>query len=301
MKVDFLGLEAFLSVADLGGFRRAGAHLNLSQTAVSHRLRKLEESIGVQLFTRTTRQVTLTRAGSDLLPYARSLLGDFEHQLEVVREKYRDVHDGLAFACTPSIAMHVLQPVFLEFFARNPEAKVRIFDRSTGEVGETVASGLAEFGIAIIAANRWDLATEALLSDDFLLVCRKDHPLAGKKVVTGADLEKQRLIRFTPRTANRIITDEALGTRAERLNWVYEVMHTLTAFMLVRAGTGLAIAPRLALAGLDEAGLCAIPLIRPKITRTVGLLSLRGVPTSPLAQDFQQIFRTHVASMQARS
>ena len=55
MRIDFLGVEAFLSIAERGSFQRAATHLNLTQTALSHRLRKLEDDLGVKLFTRTTR------------------------------------------------------------------------------------------------------------------------------------------------------------------------------------------------------------------------------------------------------
>ncbi|HEY5278808.1 MAG TPA: LysR family transcriptional regulator [Pseudolabrys sp.] len=63
MRIDFLGLEAFLSIAERGSFQRAAAHLNLSQTAISHRMRKLEDELRLTLLARTTREVTLTRAG----------------------------------------------------------------------------------------------------------------------------------------------------------------------------------------------------------------------------------------------
>ena len=46
MRIDFLGLQAFLSIADRGSFQKAASHLNLSQTAISHRMRKLEDEIG---------------------------------------------------------------------------------------------------------------------------------------------------------------------------------------------------------------------------------------------------------------
>ena len=71
MRIDFLGLEAFLSIAERGSFQRAAAHLNLSQAAISHRTCKLEEELGLKLFARTTREVTLTRAGIDFLPNVR--------------------------------------------------------------------------------------------------------------------------------------------------------------------------------------------------------------------------------------
>src|SRR5215217_7605187 len=68
MRIDFLGLHAFVAIAERGSFQHAAAHLNLSQTALSHRVRKLEEDLGVKLLSRTTREVSLTRAGLNLLP-----------------------------------------------------------------------------------------------------------------------------------------------------------------------------------------------------------------------------------------
>ena len=55
MRIDFPGLEAFVAIAERGSFNRAAVHLNLSQTALSHRMRKLEDDLGVRLLMRTTR------------------------------------------------------------------------------------------------------------------------------------------------------------------------------------------------------------------------------------------------------
>ena len=76
MRVDFLGLEAFFCIADRGSFHAAAAHLNLSQTALSHRMKKLENDLGVKLLARTTRQVSLTPAGAELLPVAQRVMAD---------------------------------------------------------------------------------------------------------------------------------------------------------------------------------------------------------------------------------
>ena len=69
-RIDYIGLEAFIAIAQLGTFARAADHLNLSQTALSHRIRKLEADIGMRLLLRTTREVSLTEAGQELLPVA---------------------------------------------------------------------------------------------------------------------------------------------------------------------------------------------------------------------------------------
>jgi DNA-binding transcriptional LysR family regulator len=76
MRLDFLGLEAFLAVAERGSFHRAAAHLSITRTALSHRIRKFEEELREKLFIRTTRSVALTPAGLALLPRTRQLLGE---------------------------------------------------------------------------------------------------------------------------------------------------------------------------------------------------------------------------------
>ncbi|MFZ4532668.1 MAG: LysR family transcriptional regulator, partial [Alsobacter sp.] len=96
MRVDFLGLEAFLSIADRGSFHRAAAHLNLSQTALSHRMKKLEDDLGIKLLARSTRQVSLTPAGQDLLPKARHIIEEISESFASLRAQGKARQETLA-------------------------------------------------------------------------------------------------------------------------------------------------------------------------------------------------------------
>ena len=143
------------------------------------------------------------------------------------------------------------------------------------EIGDMVAAGFAEFGITLLGADRWNHVASQLIKDEFLCVCSADPALAGKKVVRWRDLEGVPLVRFTTPTVNRIVMDETLGKQSERMRWVYEVQHAMTALMLVQAGLAVAAVPRIAAQDLP-AGLKAIKLTGPKITRTVGIVRRRG-------------------------
>src|SRR5829696_6807908 len=85
MRIDFLGLHAFVAIAERGSFQLAAAHLNLSQMALSHRIRKLEEDLGVKLLSRTTREVSLTQAGLNLLPKVKNTIETLSVTLEELR------------------------------------------------------------------------------------------------------------------------------------------------------------------------------------------------------------------------
>jgi DNA-binding transcriptional LysR family regulator len=296
MKIDIRGLEAFIWIAELGTFRRAATHLNISQTAVSHRVSKFEESLGLQLFTRTTRQVILTKAGTEMLPVGRALFADFDRQVQLIKARHVEHAEELLLACVPTVAVHLLPSVFAEFKQRRPLARVQVFDKTAKEIGDMVAAGVAEFGVTLLGADRWNLAAYPLMKDEFLCVCPADHPLAAKATIRWRDLEKTPLVRFTMPNVNRILMDKALEKQSDRLHWVYEVQHTMTALMLVQGGLALAAVPRLAAQNLP-AGLKAVKLSGPKITRTIGIVRRRGEATSDLAGVFQAALKTHAATL----
>src|SRR5215467_9974832 len=118
MRIDFLGLQAFLSIAERGSFQKAAAHLNLSQTAISHRMRKLEDDLGIKLFARTTREVTLTRAGIDFLPKAKKAIGELELSFDELKQQVAKRRDRLDIACLPTFAVHYLPPILRTFNER---------------------------------------------------------------------------------------------------------------------------------------------------------------------------------------
>jgi DNA-binding transcriptional LysR family regulator len=102
MHLDFLGLQAFLSIAERGSFRSAALHLNLSQTAVSHRIRKLEDELGIKLLARTTRDISLTRAGIELLPKAQKAIAELEQSFDDLKQQGARRRERLDIACLPA-------------------------------------------------------------------------------------------------------------------------------------------------------------------------------------------------------
>jgi DNA-binding transcriptional LysR family regulator len=86
-----------------------------------------------------------------------------------------------------------------------------------------------------------------------------------------------------------MIIDDALGSRREGLTWRFEVQHVQTAVALVKAGVALTVIPSRAFDSVDERGLKLVPLRNPSITRQLGIVSRRGSPLSPLADELRKI------------
>ena len=86
MKIDFAGIQAFVSVAELGGFSKAAQELHVTQTALTRRVQKLEAYLGLRLLDRTTRSVALTAVGQEFLPKARAIVGDMNSVVGQLKE-----------------------------------------------------------------------------------------------------------------------------------------------------------------------------------------------------------------------
>jgi DNA-binding transcriptional LysR family regulator len=278
-----------MAIAERGSFQLAAAHLNLSQTALSHRIRKLEEDLGVKLLSRTTREVSLTRAGLELLPKVKGTIESLSVSLDELRLDGRTRQETLSIGCLPSIASGRLPAALARYQERHRDLVVRIYDNSATEISQLVQDGTIEFGITLVAAHRWDFDIEMLLKDPFMLVCPLAHPLAGQPVASWSDLVGEPLIRVSPQTGNRIIIDDALGSRRESLCWRFEVQHIQTAIALTRQGVGCTIIPRLAMASVDERGLRVLSLRNPGVSRQIGIVSKRGTPLSPLADELRRL------------
>ncbi|TAK48979.1 MAG: LysR family transcriptional regulator [Xanthobacteraceae bacterium] len=300
MRVDFLGLQAFVSIADRGSFLKAAAYLNLSQTALSHRMRKLENDLGIKLLSRTTRQVALTPAGLELLPRLRRAMDELTEQCERIREQARRQQERVAIGCLPTLAVCHLPEVLRQFGELHPGVGVKVYDNSVTEIAHLVEAGMVEFGLTITATNVSDLEIKPLVKEAFVLLSPPGHRFARMKSIDWSQLAGEPMIRISPQAGNRALIDDALGNRRELLNWHYEVQHIQSAISLVQAGVGLTIMPRLA-ADLPGAEQLAVTGLRnPGITRTLGVISRRGLPLSPAAETLLGLIRVRLGAARRR-
>lgn len=282
MQIDFLGMQAFLSIVEHGGFQQAAAHLNLSQTAISHRIRKLEGYLGARLLTRTTRQVTLTDAGRALLPGVRNAVRELESSYDALRRHTAAAPDWLAFGCLPTLAASQLSPVLHKYALAHPNVAVRVFDDTVNEIAEHVESEAAAFGISIVGAPRPGLAVDIFAEEPFLLVCPAGHRLAGLSTVSWRDLTAETLIRISLPAGNAATIDDALNERRADFHWGYEAQHTALALDFVAAGLGVTVVPALSVQSFP--GVVSRPLMDPAIMRRLTVVTRRGQTLAPAAQ-----------------
>lgn len=285
MKTDILGLEAFVAIAEHGGFQKAADVLHITQTALTRRLQNFEETLGVKLVERTTRSVALTNIGRNFLPHGRRLLAELENALNEIRYTGKAERGDVVIACVPTVGVQYLPQIIREYSARYPHNRIKILDHASSAVADAVLRREAEFGINIAGPHHHpDLISTPLLEDRFVLICRFDHPLAKRKSLTWKQLTGFALIFAGEVSANRPLLDTALATGHISLDSHYEVQRSSTAAGLVAAGVAAAVVPRLAVQKGNYPGINTVPLIDPVVSRTLVLTMRRASHLSPAAQ-----------------
>lgn len=304
MKIDILGVQAFVAIADHGSFNKAADVLFVTQTAVTQRLRNLEIFLGVTLLERTTRSIALTRTGQDFLPQARRLLQELSAALTEIRETGKALRGDVSIACIPTAGVRYLPQVIREYSALFPDNRIKILDHASVGVAEAVLRREAEFGINLAGPNHPELSTTPLLEDRFVLVCRDDHALARRKSLTWAQLQPYPLIFAGQASGNRALLDGYLGAENMHggrsaqdgqaglsLQIHYEVQRNSTALGLVDAGIAAAIVPNLAMQKANYPRLRVIRLQDPVISRTLVLVARKAARLSPAAQLLYDMIR----------
>ena len=274
---DFGDLEAFLAVKETGSFHAAAARLNLSQSAITRRIQKLEDALDSELFVRTTRAVKPTLAAKRLHARAEALLQDARETTEAMRD------DSVAFAhqrnaiitvaAIPTVIGHLLLPALKKFRENGNLARIRLLDLAANEVAEAVAEGEADFGLSSIPALDPSTEFEPLFEERIVLALPPDHPLAAKRSLDWEDLQTVDLILPARGTGNRLLIDEAMARARQSTSWQFEVARTSTALEMVAKGFGGALVPESATA---NKAVQSLPFNDQKMTRSIGILKGSG-------------------------
>lgn len=196
--MNFKHLSTFVEVARCGNFSAAAIHLHTVQSAVSRHISALEDSLGVQLLERSTRQVALTAAGAAFLNHATAIL---DHCDEARRDACL-VADGrkglLRIGFMSSACSHFLPLLLRRFAAAEPEVDVRIHEMTAAEQLRGFTDGVIDIGFSRPVESVLDIPIERrhLSNDPIYAVVSDRHPLAKRKSIDLADLVGHDLTLF---------------------------------------------------------------------------------------------------------
>ena len=244
--MDIRQLECFVAVAEELHFRRASEGLGLSQSALSERVSALEHDLGARLFFRTTRQVSLTQAGSEFLQDAKRILSDIDRSVANVRHSAdSDLHHIRVSGVDEAISM-LLPRALLAFRQTDPKVHVQILEISSSEQhSQELITHRTD--VAFVRTPQEDefITSELLHSQPIVVVLADFNPLSSSKSLSTSDIADQPIVGY-PKHA-RPILHEALWSGFRKIgtqpNIVCEIIDKSTLLQFVAHGLGIALVP----------------------------------------------------------
>jgi LysR family carnitine catabolism transcriptional activator len=286
-------LLSFMAVAETRSFRSAAAQIHISQSALSVRVRQLEEELGVPLLHRTTRSVQLTHEGQRLYAVAKRISTDICQVALELKEEAALQRGVVTVAVLPSLASTLLPRAMKAFAEQHPGIDLRLRDVDSKRAPELVRQGDAD--IAVMSRNEQlhDLRFIPLFNDEFLAVVpATGHALSGRSRVRPSELAAYPLL-LNPRGVDLRETLQALLRDAGVVPQpAQELIGSHALVSLVSAGFGVSILPRMALSGLDLSR-CRLLRLQPRAGRAIGIVLPVNRSESPAVAAFRQFLEAH--------
>lgn len=282
-------LRAFLTVAQTLSFAQAGERLHLSQPALSLTIKALEEDLGGQLLSRTTRSVSLTPEGEVLLPLARQLLADWDNTEELLRQRFTLQLGKVSVAAMPSFAGNLLPTALKVFRERYPRVNVAVHDLINEQVLEMVDQRRVELGIGFEPESGNHLTFTPFYTDRFVAVVPLDSPLGLHGEVSWEQLLREDFITLQRPSAVRLLLEHEIQARHGRLAVAFESHQLSTVGRMVASGLGVSAVPSLCIQQMQELGARCVALVEPRIERRIGLMTLADHKLSAAASALRDV------------
>lgn len=284
--MDLRSLACFLAVAEHLHFGRAAAQLHMTQPALSQRIRALEKQLGVDLFKRDRRHVSLTPAGVAFLEPARIAASQADLAKQAALRAARGDLGTLRLGFTVIAFHQVLPPALNDFRARHPDVVVELVELNSPMLEASLAAGEVDLGLLHPPLSTPGLSTRPLPDVRYRLALPSDHPLAAGDRIELSQLADQPFIvgarKIGPSIHGRTIAWFASQAISPRI--VQEAVPVTALLGLVAAGIGMGLVPE-GLAELSRPGV-AFRDVEPEPPRLPLAAVWQSPSLSPTAERF---------------
>lgn len=259
-------LRYLLAVAEHEHFGRAAEACEVSQPTLSVQIRRLEESLGVALFERTSRAVVPTPACDQLIGHVRAAVAEMDAMFTVASSLRDPLAGRIRLGIIPTLAPYLLPLVFAPLRDALPMLEVEPWEDQTAALLKRLHAHELDAAVLATEVIGPDLESRVLFAEPFLAALPPEHPLARRDVVAEADLAQDILVLAD----GHCLRDQALeacgGTGA--LNGTLRATSLSTLLNMVAAGYGTTLIPALAAGAAQDTGIVLRPLAA-RVGRTV--------------------------------
>lgn len=279
-------LKYIIAVAETRHFGHAAERCFVSQPTLSGQIKKVEEQLGVAIFERSNRSVSVTPVGEAILAHARQLMEQAD-AIEQLARAYQDPLAGpLRVGAIPTLSPYLMPLVLMPLKRQYPQIKLVLSEEITDTLLERLRSHQLDAALLATATREPDLSEMPLFDEPFWLALPSRHPLYDKDTITRRDLDKLELLLLAEghclaQQAMQVCRMKERNTQGEMADLRAASLETL--LQLVGAGFGSTLVPALALRGgwTTDSGIIVRPLDLPDAHRRVSLVFRSSFPRRP--------------------
>jgi DNA-binding transcriptional LysR family regulator len=292
--MDFRQLEMFHSVAENLSFTVAGQKLHVAQSAISRKVRLLEEELGERLFKRVNKRVFLTPAGDVMLRYTRRVFQELRNAVLEVSELANMNRGTIRIGGGMTACMYILPPVIDRFQAKYPKVEVQVVTGPAETLLPQIRNAVIDIGVVTLPVNSPDLEVIPFTTEEMVVVAsRRNRTLAKLRSMPASDIEKYPLITFPKVAATRGVLDAYFDRVGIQPRIVMESESVATIKPLVGVNLGISVLPLPAVAAEQKRDELHIVRLRgPKCVREIGLVTHRSDYQPRVIAELIELFRT---------
>lgn len=283
-------LKYFLAVAEEEGVNRAANVLNVTQPTLSRQMAQLEEELGVRLFKRGARKITLTAEGFLFRRRAEEILSLVEKTEQEVSTQAVDIEGRISIGCGELSAVNFLPDLFRKFSEKYPLVKYDIFTATADLIKEQLEKGLVDMGVLLepVDLEKFDFI-RLEKNERWVARMRSDHPLSKKKRVTAHDLMNVPLI--VPRRMN-VQSELAawFGDSFSQAKILFTSNLSTNSVIMVLAGLGISLGVEVHDYIWDKSKIASVPL-SPAFASNSVFAWKKNHSFSPVAEKFIAMVR----------
>jgi DNA-binding transcriptional LysR family regulator len=278
-------LAYFAGVARTEHVTRAAEELAVPQSTLSRAMARLEEDLGVALFARRGRTVSLTPAGRTFLASVERALAEVGRAAESVRSDADPAAGKVAFGFLHTLGSETVPELIRAFRVDHPRVRFQLVQNYGEAMIERMRAGELDLCLTSPVPDASDLVARRLDEQRLRLVVPDDHRLAGRKRIRLAEAAEESFVTLEPGYGLRRITDDLCAEAGFRARVAFEGEEAETLRGLVAAGLGVALLPPPAVA---RPGVVELTVTAPRAVREIGVAWLDGHPDTPPVAAFKK-------------
>lgn len=271
--LDSRQLRAFSILAQTGSFTETARVLHLSQSAISHAIKALEDDMRCRLLDRLGKKVTLTQAGEQFLIHTHKILETMASAREEIDELGKWGRGRLRIGASTAACQHILPAVLREFKESFPQCAIHIEPGDAPHSIEMLHSHRIDIALAMEPKREEQFEFRPLFTDELQFIVSPMHPWARLGRVERNDIAQQNYIFYHRNSYTVQMVEEYFRAENMVLRSVIELGSMEAIKEMVKVGVGISIlAPWIASKELNEKSLVALPLGKRKLRRHWGIM-----------------------------